>query len=122
VVDVSTLGLTGRRRSSRNPPVSRAFGETLDRSTQSTLPIHSSPSMPQNKKYIYPDPEPSPATRNLRKRPSEGSRVSPHDPMDEVMKPLTNEERRAWKGWVELESDPVSFRIHATRFPPSNHL
>jgi ubiquitin carboxyl-terminal hydrolase L5 len=29
-------------------------------------------------------------------------------PMEEAMKPLTDDERRNWKGWVELESDPVS--------------
>ena len=29
------------------------------------------------------------------------------DPAKEAMKSLTEEELKSWKGWVELESDPV---------------
>jgi hypothetical protein len=31
--------------------------------------------------------------------------------MEAAMKPLTDEERRSWAGWVELESDPVSYDV-----------
>ncbi|PVH71847.1 cysteine proteinase [Cadophora sp. DSE1049] len=47
------------------------------------------------------------STRNLRKR-KEPPTVSA-DPVAEAMKPLTDEERQNWKGWVELESDPALF-------------
>lgn len=46
------------------------------------------------------------STRNLRKR--KDPPTSMFDPATEAMKPLTDEERHNWKGWVELESDPVS--------------
>lgn len=50
--------------------------------------------------------DPTMSTRNLRKRKSPP--VISDDPVAEAMKPLTDEERQNWKGWVELESDPVS--------------
>lgn len=113
LVDVSTFGFEGRRRSSRNRSVCRASDETLERSTGSALSVQSSPTTPQGIKQLdsEPDSEPGPSSpkRNLRKRTIEGSKVPPHDLMCEAMKPLTDDERRAWKGWVELESDPVSF-------------
>lgn len=28
--------------------------------------------------------------------------------IDDALKPLTDDERKAWKGWCELESDPVN--------------
>ncbi|EDN95091.1 hypothetical protein SS1G_10966 [Sclerotinia sclerotiorum 1980 UF-70] len=31
--------------------------------------------------------------------------------IDDTLKPLTDEERRAWKGWCELESDPALFNF-----------
>ncbi|ESZ90661.1 hypothetical protein SBOR_8961 [Sclerotinia borealis F-4128] len=36
---------------------------------------------------------------------------SESDLLDEAMKPLTEEERKAWKGWCELESDPALFNF-----------
>lgn len=45
--------------------------------------------------------------RCLRKRNGNVHHGNALDPVEEVMKPLTDEERRNWKGWVELESDPV---------------
>lgn len=43
--------------------------------------------------------------RTLRKRKEP---VTTTDSLEEALKPLTEEARRAWTGWVELESDPVS--------------
>ncbi|KAB8293136.1 hypothetical protein EYC80_007488 [Monilinia laxa] len=34
--------------------------------------------------------------------------------IEEVMKPLTDDERKAWKGWCELESDPTTHNSCAT--------
>lgn len=50
--------------------------------------------------------DPAMTSRSLRKR-KDPPAVSA-DPVAEAMKPLTDEERQNWKGWVELESDPVS--------------
>jgi ubiquitin carboxyl-terminal hydrolase L5 len=46
-------------------------------------------------------------SRSLRRRKSAISNGIVSDPVEEAMKPLTEEERLSWKGWVELESDPV---------------
>ena len=112
LVDAGILSSERRRRSSRNRSVSRISDESLERSTRSALPVQSSPTTPRDIKHLDPELSPSTAKRNLRKRTGEGSKVSPHDLMYGAMKPLTDKERRAWKGWVELESDPVSFRVY----------
>ena len=49
------------------------------------------------------------STRTLRPHSSDRQNGSGPDAVAEAMKPLTDEERRNWKGWVELESDPVGF-------------
>ncbi|CZS95055.1 related to 26S proteasome-associated ubiquitin carboxyl-terminal hydrolase [Rhynchosporium agropyri] len=46
-------------------------------------------------------------TRSLRKRKEPPIFAS--DPVTEALRPLTDEERQNWKGWVELESDPAIF-------------
>lgn len=56
---------------------------------------------------------PSPSPRPQRKRKTKVSYIEEEDGMNEAaiaegMRPLTLEERQDWKGWVELESDPVS--------------
>lgn len=81
---------------------SRALSETSKRSTRST-PI----TTPQAEKLSIKDESPVPQ-RSLRQRKSAASNGVISDPVEEAMKPLTDEERRNWKGWVELESDPVS--------------
>ncbi|RAL61924.1 hypothetical protein DID88_002413 [Monilinia fructigena] len=47
--------------------------------------------------------------------PSENDTVthekSESEIIEEVMKPLTDDERKAWKGWCELESDPALFNF-----------
>ncbi|KAH7369914.1 hypothetical protein BKA65DRAFT_487322 [Rhexocercosporidium sp. MPI-PUGE-AT-0058] len=47
--------------------------------------------------------------RNLRKRKEPPTLM--FDPVTEAMRPLTDEERQNWKGWVELESDPALFNF-----------
>lgn len=38
------------------------------------------------------------------------------DILEQAMRPLTEEDRQSWPGWVELESDPVSFYLTLGRF------
>jgi ubiquitin carboxyl-terminal hydrolase L5 len=52
------------------------------------------------------DPTPSKRTGLRRKR--EEPKKDSSNIMEAAMKPLTDEERRDWPGWVELESEPVS--------------
>ncbi|EKD15117.1 uncharacterized protein L3040_003681 [Drepanopeziza brunnea f. sp. 'multigermtubi'] len=52
------------------------------------------------------DDDPLVGRRNLRKRKELTVAI---DTVEEALKPLTDDERRAWKGWVELESDPAHF-------------
>lgn len=52
-----------------------------------------------------PDDEALSTKRNLRKRKAA---AIIDDPIEEAMRPLTVEEREGWKGWIELESEPVS--------------
>lgn len=45
------------------------------------------------------------------KRPGKNVQKSESEIIEEAMKPLTDDERKAWKGWCELESDPVSSHL-----------
>lgn len=47
--------------------------------------------------------------RSGRSRRAEAATNAGHA-MDEVMTPPSDEERREWNGWVELESDPVGVK------------
>lgn len=60
---------------------------------------------------------PAMSGRNLRKR-KEPPAFS-MDPVNEALKPLTDEQRQNWKGWVELESDPVSSQDSQDKSYPS---
>ncbi|KAI6709261.1 hypothetical protein JHW43_008208 [Diplocarpon mali] len=57
------------------------------------------------------------SVRKLRKRKHS---VGSADPAEEAMRPLTDEERRAWKGWVELESDPALFNYILRQYGAKN--
>lgn len=111
-----------RRRSTRVRASPRSQSDNIERSSHGTqsasscraTPAKSTRSTPQyqiDNQNIEPDPSPI-RRKGLR------IRVAPinHDVNyhEEVSKPLTDEERRAWKGWVELESDPVSFPYKIT--------
>jgi hypothetical protein len=104
VIHPSNSSAGERRRSSRLRSTSQGLSETPGPSTRST-PIKSVQDTPQDDKQSLEDESPVPQ-RSLRQRRS----AIPHGTVsiEEVMKPLTDEERRDWKGWVELESDPVS--------------
>lgn len=52
-------------------------------------------------------PDSTPSRRGGLRPKKESALASDIDAMDEAMKPLTDEERKNWKGWAELESDPV---------------
>jgi len=92
-----------RRQSSRARSTSQGLGETMDNSGRST-PI----AAPQAEDRSLEDESLAPS-RSLRRRKSGVSNGTASDPVQEAMKPLTEAERKAWKGWVELESDPVGF-------------
>ena len=120
--DLSTRS-GGQRRSTRiqaMPSTSSGSLDTstndtpADRSTRSTPALLSSKSTPGTSRDTpvemkdNEEQEPTPSKRYLRRRREEPRETAP-DPMEEAMKPLTDEERRSWPGWVELISDPVRY-------------
>ena len=102
----SDLNSGERRRSSRVRSTSLRLSETPERSTRST-PVPSVKDTPQAETQSPKEESPVPS-RSLRRRKSAVSNGIISDPVEEAMKALTEEERQNWKGWVELESDPVS--------------
>lgn len=126
-VEIPLLSSREQRRSGRLQAVlvqhdsistSRANTPTAN-SNQSTPAIQSSrstpgerfPDLPENESIETepPDSTPSKRTGLRRNRKDSKAKGSVPDPMEAAMKPLTDEERRSWPGWVELESEPVSF-------------
>lgn len=99
-----------RRRSSRLPPSQRFQSKTPDLQAPADGAAASPDATDLNKS---PHHDPSTEKRNLRKRKE--APVNYMDPIAETMKPLTDDEREEWKGWIELESDPVCILCH---FPP----
>jgi ubiquitin carboxyl-terminal hydrolase L5 len=102
----SNLDSGEQRRLSNIRSTSQALGETPEKSSRST-PVTSVRDTPQAEKQSVKDESPVPS-RSLRRRKSAVSNGVVSDPVGEAIKPLTEEERQNWKGWVELESDPVS--------------
>lgn len=47
------------------------------------------------------------ATGRPSRRATAKLKKSDAEVIEEALRPLTDEERNAWKGWCELESDPV---------------
>ena len=121
--DLSTLSSGGQRRSTRfqTAPAARCSSidtSTIDtpvnRSARSTPALLSSRSTLGSSRYTpmetaddeHQNSTPSKRTGLRRKR--EEPKEDPSNAMEAAMKPLTDEERRDWPGWVELESEPVS--------------
>ena len=123
--ELSVLGSADKRRSTRlqatpavrcnslisaiSTPADRSSGSTpAMQSSQTTPALTSARNTPQRSiDFDQEDATPSKRT-GLRRKREEDPKEPLNDSMDEVMKPLTSEERRKWPGWVELESDPVS--------------
>ncbi|TVY36027.1 Ubiquitin carboxyl-terminal hydrolase isozyme L5 [Lachnellula subtilissima] len=97
--DQRTASEEERRRSSRIGTVSSAPSEPTGKNIpQKRSSSADTTSFPQS-------------TRTLRPHNSDRQDGSGPDAAAEAMKPLTDEERRNWKGWVELESDPALFNF-----------
>ncbi|KAI9052522.1 hypothetical protein LZ554_003866 [Drepanopeziza brunnea f. sp. 'monogermtubi'] len=101
---VSDTPLTNATRSNLSSP------DGTDFNTSSSSPVHVKSSASQM------EAQPSASTDtvdldtpmiNSSEAMADGSLASDDDPP--ALKPLTDDERRAWKGWVELESDPAHF-------------
>ena len=113
--DLLPLGSTERRQSSRlhlgPSPCNNSLGvimrssSTIDSS--SSTPLKESTKSTPRADTQDDRPEPSPS-----KRPGLRIRSNPVnsgiDLVEEALKPLTGDERRNWKGWVDFDSDPVS--------------
>ena len=111
IEDLSVLGSGNIRRKStrlRTTPSTRS--NSLDQSRRNTPTLKSSPPIDTNPDAAL---ESTPSKRDGPRKIAEPSPVA-DDPMIEAMKPLTDEERQDWKGWVELESNPV--RLYSERY------
>ena len=106
VIDPSTSPLMGRRQPPRTTKSLKPLDETQESPMHHDTPRSNGTAEDGSKSVNEEPPLPK---RNLRKRRAESTVTL--DPIEEAMKPLTDEERRNWKGWVELESDPVSLSI-----------
>jgi ubiquitin carboxyl-terminal hydrolase L5 len=76
-------------------------------SSRSTPGERSPPHTPQET-ADKDDQDPASSKRTGLRRKREDPKEPDPNPMEAAMKPLTDEERRSWPGWVELESEPVS--------------
>jgi len=54
------------------------------------------------------------ASRNHNLKKRKVAAISIDDPIEKAMQPLTAEERQSWRGWIELESEPVSVLLPPT--------
>ena len=124
LTDLPAMASEGQQRRSLRLVPSTLRCDSLDTSTTSTPAARSSRSTPaiqssrstpgegcscktpQESAEI--DEEPTSSKRIGLRRKREEPREPDGDPMGAAMKPLTDEERRSWPGWVELESEPVS--------------
>jgi hypothetical protein len=96
------LRLDNRRRSTRNRQVSHAPSDNFSSANSS-------------QKRRSPTNDEPPRKRPQRARKPRPTEVEAELSVEEGLKVLTNGERMSWKGWVELESDPVSFHLlHTT--------
>jgi len=120
LADLSTCSPGGRRRSSRIRVASSPLSEISESHTRNASVDVSSGKPPLEERKCV-DPDPPLSNRCLRKRKNEGHNRASPDAMEGAMKPLTDEERRNWKGWVELESDPVRFRASQIRYAWCSH-
>ena len=89
-----------------------------------------SKSSPANPDYLDPNISPKsasehapfaenaePTTSPIRSSAKRKSKTNvPGAAMEEAMKPLTDEERQNWKGWIELESEPVGLPMPFTPY------
>jgi ubiquitin carboxyl-terminal hydrolase L5 len=108
-----------RRRSSRIQASSSIGSNGPEPSIQTTPPTESSETAPVTKSARSSpragshamDHGPTTAQRTGLRRRNEASDFIAPDPISEAMRPLTDEERRNWAGWVELESDPVGLAL-----------
>ena len=125
LLEAPALSSKGQRRSSRIQAKSSLRRDSIDASTANTTAARSSRSPP-----AIQSSESTPTQRCVRNTPQENTEkavqdIAPSkrsglrhkrgvpkdhagDLVDAAMKPLTDEERRSWPGWVELVSEPVS--------------
>lgn len=97
------MGRSGERRRS-----SRLQEKSTSPPSEATIPT-STPLLPATPASVSPEPTSTPSP-NGREAPRKRKRISSEelDPEIEAWKPLTDDDRKNWKGFVELESDPVS--------------
>lgn len=93
--------------------------ESLPQATPSLRPSETLPATDAASSSTLATPDPregnkSPTkTKGRLRRRSEIHSIVESDIVEKALEPLTDEERRNWPGWVELESDPVRLILTA---------
>jgi ubiquitin carboxyl-terminal hydrolase L5 len=99
----SDMNSAEQRRSSRIISTSQALNETPEKSKSSSPYVQGTPHAEKSSAKAN-----SPVSPRKFRRKSAVANGNFSDPVEEAIRPLTEGERQSWKGWIELESDPVS--------------
>jgi ubiquitin carboxyl-terminal hydrolase L5 len=100
----SDMNSAEQRRSSRIISTSQALNETPEKSKSSSPYVQGTPHAEKSSAKANSPVSP----RKFRRGKSAVANGNFSDPVEEAIRPLTEGERQSWKGWIELESDPVS--------------
>ncbi|PBP16855.1 putative ubiquitin carboxyl-terminal hydrolase protein [Diplocarpon rosae] len=90
---------------------------TYEQQSEKETPANSALKMKMDRGIESIDSDSPVGARKLRKRKQS---MATADLAEEAIRPLTDEERRAWKGWVELESDPALFNYILRQYGAKN--
>lgn len=96
--DATISALEPRRFSLRNKKCSKSPSEVTTEPSENDTVTHE----------VQGEQSAMGITARRSRRSDKKVQKSESEILEEVMKPLTDDERKAWKGWCELESDPVS--------------
>lgn len=117
------LGEPGRRRSSRilsqvlTPE--RSLSNTPSSKMKNPASVIDTPYSAANGHTASPygGTDVSIPPRSLRNRTVDAKKEQVRQAVDEAMRPMSDKDRRHYKGWLELESDPVSPRCQYAWWP-----
>ena len=99
----SDMNSAEQRRSSRIISTSQALNKTPEKSKSSSPYVQGTPLAGKSSAKANSPVSP----RKFRRGKSSVANGNFSDPVEEAIRPLTEGERQSWKGWIELESDPV---------------
>lgn len=94
-------------RPTKNGITSATSGQKLQMSSQSS----SSDPPYASEETVEPRRSGRKESSRKRRRPAGSAASPPSEAVDYIMSPVTVEDRARWKGWCEVESEPVGFLL-----------